>query len=274
MFELINSHHRLLFALVALVALATWARALYKHVAYASNASRLPIPPASDSRPTSAHRVAVLLFVLLPWACMYFGVRALGVPTHHFDLSFDFENRWPILQWTTAIYVSAYIQAPLAIVLAASQRGLRRFALAGATATVVVALCWILIPAAVVHRPFPNPHGPLGKILTFSRDMDDGSVSFPSFHVMWAFIAADVWTDRARITHRPWLRAVGWTWATAIALSTLTTGMHYLVDIIAAVGVYLVVRSPERLLSWDRGPKTEHLGPRTEDRGPKLPVAI
>lgn len=180
---------------------------------------------------------------------MYFAIQAIGVPTNRVDLSFPFENRWPVLQWTVAIYVSAYIQAPLAVLIAASQRGLRRFAYAGIVASIIVGFCWIVIPAVVTHRPFQNPHGLLGKILAFSRKADAGTVSFPSMHVMWAFIAADVWTDRARVTHRPWLRIVGWTWAVAIAITTITTGMHYLLDIVAAVLVYMTVRDPELLMS-------------------------
>jgi membrane-associated phospholipid phosphatase len=187
---------------------------------------------------------------------MYFAIQAIGVPTNRIDLSFPFENRWPVLQWTVAIYVSAYLQAPLAVLMAASQRGLRRFAYAGVVASIIVGFCWIFIPAVVTHRPFPNPHGLLGKILEFSRKVDDGTVSFPSMHVMWAFIAADVWTDRSRVTHRPWLRIVGWAWAVAIAITTITTGMHYLLDIFAAVLVYIIVRDPER--RWAEGRNKPH----------------
>jgi membrane-associated phospholipid phosphatase len=232
----------------------------------------LSLPPDSPLPPTPADRVSVLLFILIPWVAMYFAIQAIGVPTNRIDLSFPFENRWPVLTWTVAIYVSAYLQAPLAVLIAASQRGLRRFAFAGIVASIVVGFCWIVIPAVVVHRP-DAPHGFLGKVLTFERAMDDGTVSFPSMHVMWAFIAADVWTDRARVTHRPWLRIVGWTWAVAIAITTITTGMHYLLDIVAAVMIYAIVRDPER--RW-----TEVRRPRTEDRNyvgrikrPPLPVA-
>jgi membrane-associated phospholipid phosphatase len=213
--------------------------------------SRLPLPTDSPAPPTAANRAAVILFVLIPWVALYFGIQALGVPTNRMDVSFPFENRWPILQWTVAIYVSAYLQAPLAVMIAASQRGLRRFAFAGAIASALVGFCWIVIPAVVVHRPY-TPHGFLGKVLTLERSLDAGTVSFPSMHVIWAFIAADVWVDRAVVTHKRFLRAVGWTWAVAIAITTITTGMHYLLDIFAAILVYGVVRNPDALVGTIR----------------------
>jgi membrane-associated phospholipid phosphatase len=212
----------------------------------------LSLPPNSPLPPTPADRLSVILFILIPWVAMYFAIQAIGVPTNRIDLSFPFENRWPVITWTVAIYVSAYLQAPLAVALAASQRALRRFAYAGIVASIVIGFCWIAIPAVVVHRPYA-PHGFLGKILTFERAMDDGTVSFPSMHVMWAFIAADVWTDRSRVLHKPWLKIVGWAWAVAIAITTITTGMHYLLDIFAAVCVYIVVRSPDQFWSALRG---------------------
>ena len=207
------------------------------------------LPPAGTEPPTAAHRAAVFLFVLLPWVLVYFGIQALGIPANRIDLSFGFERHWPVLQWTTAIYVSAYLQAPLAVLIAASRRGLRRLAAAGALASLVVGICWIVIPAVVVHRPY-TPHGLLGRVLSLERAMDDGTVSFPSMHVVWALLSADVWSDRARVSgHRAW-RVFGYLWAIAIAATTITTGMHYVIDVAAALPVYFALRNPDAL--WER----------------------
>jgi membrane-associated phospholipid phosphatase len=240
--------NRLLGALAVALAIVAWAWMLARRFPRSPGSAamwplpRLSLPPARDEPPTPEQRAAVLLFVLVPWVSIYFAIQALGIPTNRFDLSFGFENRWPVLQWTVAIYVSAYLQAPLAVLISRSQRGLRRFAIAGVLATLVIGTCWIVIPLVVVHRPL-SPHGLLGRILTFERAQDDGTVSFPSFHVVWAFIAADVWSDRTRVGgHRAW-RVLGWLWAVAIAMTTITTGMHYLIDVVAALPVFLVVRS-------------------------------
>jgi len=209
----------------------------------------LSLPPAGDAPPTAADRAAVLLCVLLPWVVMYFVLRALGIPADRVNLAFGFERRWPVIQWTELFYVSSYLQVPLAVLVAASRTGLRRFALAGAVSTIVVAVCWLVIPAVVVHRPF-TPTGPLGELLAFEQREGNGALSFPAFHVLWALLAADVWADRARVRTRSMWRVLGFAWASAIALSTLTTGMHGLLDVAAAALFYLVLHRPEVL--WER----------------------
>jgi membrane-associated phospholipid phosphatase len=56
-----------------------------------------------------------------------------------------------------------------------------------------------------------------------------GIVSFPSFHTVWAIFAASaLWGFR-------YLRVPLVLLSTSIVLSTLTTGWHYLVDVLAGI---------------------------------------
>jgi membrane-associated phospholipid phosphatase len=56
-----------------------------------------------------------------------------------------------------------------------------------------------------------------------------GVVSFPSFHVIWAVLSA-----RA-LWPMPGLRIVGAVMALLVAVSTVTTGWHYVVDVLAGL---------------------------------------
>lgn len=58
-----------------------------------------------------------------------------------------------------------------------------------------------------------------------------GVVCFPSFHVIWAVLSA--WSLRPI----PILRIVGGLMAALVAISTVTTGWHYVVDVIAGFAV-------------------------------------
>jgi hypothetical protein len=66
--------------------------------------------------------------------------------------------------------------------------------------------------------------------------------AFPAFHVLWALIAAEcIERDRRQ------LRLAAWAWATAIALSCLTTGMHSMADVAAGILVFIPLRRYDRV---------------------------
>jgi hypothetical protein len=60
--------------------------------------------------------------------------------------------------------------------------------------------------------------------------------AFPSFHVVWACIAASALGEGVR-----WKKAIAWLWAILVAVSCATTGMHSLADIVAGFVAYSVV---------------------------------
>ena len=63
-----------------------------------------------------------------------------------------------------------------------------------------------------------------------------------AFHVLWSLIAADAWVVDARLRGDRWTGLVAWTWAILIALSCLTTSMHTVIDLAAAILLFVVLR--------------------------------
>jgi membrane-associated phospholipid phosphatase len=79
-----------------------------------------------------------------------------------------------------------------------------------------------------------------------------GAICFPSFHVIWAMLSVQAfWGFR-------WLRVPACLFATLIVVSTITTGNHYFVDVIAGILVAAVA-----MLIADRisGSFIEHRAP-------------
>jgi protein-S-isoprenylcysteine O-methyltransferase Ste14 len=201
----------------------------------------LSLPRGDGAPPAIAQRVAVFLWIFLPWLVAYYAVQALGRPPDAFGTALPFENRWPVLSWSEVFYASAYLFIPLTALLVRTRRDLRRFAVQSAVAGVVVTLCWLFIPVVAVNRPF-EPGGALGRLLAFEQGHSRGVAAFPAFHVLWTLIAADGWTANARATGNRWWSRVGWTWAMLVTVSCITTGMHTLIEVAVAMLLFPPVR--------------------------------
>ncbi len=61
--------------------------------------------------------------------------------------------------------------------------------------------------------------------------------AFPSFHVLWAILLA-------RASRRRW---IGWSYVAVIAVSCITTGQHYIADVLFAIAIAPAFVQPERM---------------------------
>lgn len=231
----------LVFPMVVL-ATAAWVLGFERHALrrrFGSDAVHTPLlalPPPTAAPVTAWDRVAVALLVFLPWSLAFEGVYRLGIPIDAVDAHLAFERSWPVLEWTEAVYGSVYVFVVGAVFGAASRATLRRFAVRGLVATAAVTLIYLTVPFVAPPRPF-EAHTVLGRALLVERAMSHTVAAFPAFHVIWTCLAAEAWSSRGR-----WAAVLAWGWAVAIAVSCLTTGMHALVDIVAAGAVFLIVR--------------------------------
>ena len=98
---------------------------------------------------------------------------------------------------------------------------------------------YLAIPLIAPARTF-SPTGLLGKLLNLDRSWDSAAAAFPSYHVVWAFLAAEAlgrstWQKRWR------------TWAVLASASCVATGQHALVDVVAGFLVSLAVIRADRV---------------------------
>jgi len=208
----------------------------------------LSLPRPGADAPGRMERLATLVWVFGSWLLCYYAIQALGRPPDAFSTLFPFERSWPVLPWMEIPYASAYLFVPLTVLVARSRDALRSFALAGLTATVVGTLCWAVIPAVAVHRPF-EPTGWAAALLAAEQAHSNDVASFPAFHVLWPMLAARAWSAGRGVGARMLARA----WAGLIAVSCLATGHHGLLDVAAGALLYLPVRDPRRTWQLARG---------------------
>ena len=206
------------------------------------NKSLISLPKKSSDRVTRWNRLSVYLLVLLPWFVVYESFVFFGVPADAINAYLPFEQGLPIYEWTEAIYASTYLLVLIAPLAALKQYQLREFAISGLVATATIAILFFVVPVIAPPRPF-NPTTALGQLLQWERASDSPAAALPSFHVVWALIAAALYVRVA-----PKLRLLWYGWAIAVAVSCITTGMHAAIDVVAGLVVFLIVRN--RKVLW------------------------
>jgi protein-S-isoprenylcysteine O-methyltransferase Ste14 len=212
----------------------------------------LSLPRGDREAPAAAHRVAVFLWVFIPWLVAYYAVKAVGIAPDAFETALAFERRWPVLQWTEILYASTYLVVPVTALIIHTQRDLRRFAVQAALAIPVVTLIWLTVPVVVVNRPFTVAH-PLGWLLAFEQGHSNGGAACPASHVLWGLIVAEACAANARGAKRRLWAWAGWTWASLMTVSCLTTGMHTVIDVGVAILLFLPLRRYEAVWTSIRG---------------------
>lgn len=202
------------------------------------------LPRNSAGRPSLLERLRVYLVILLPWLAVFELIGAMGKSPHSLSTYLTFEQRIPVYAGTELLYASTYAVVLLVPLLARSGSSLRRFAQLGLRAMALLFPLYLLLPFFVPPRPF-HPSTGIGSLLLLERTPASGIGAFPSFHVVWALIAASALGEGGR-----WRRTLWWCWAALVALSCIITGMHSILDVVSGVLAFVVVARMDSVWTW------------------------
>ena len=187
--------------------------------------------------------VAMALGFFLVFYAAYAGAAVLSddLP-HRYRLFFAWEPSIPLWPWTVLVYTSLnWMLIPLLLTFPTS-RQLWPVVLT-LSFELGVALCiFFLIP---LEDGFNDPPlvGPMATALAWAKTAALRHNYFPSLHVTLAFTAASTVASRSSTSQSAGL----YVWASLIALSTLTTHSHHLIDVVGGIllawlGYHLVFR--------------------------------
>ncbi len=196
-------------------------------------------PPLLDDDappPSTRQRVRFLLVTIAPWIAVYEFTAHLGLSGRAFQ--FGFEDRLVIYPWTAPIYQSIYIAAAAAPWLARTRRDLRRLTLSVWVSLAVVFPIYWLMPSLAPRRALSAASW-VAQALQWERGTFPPTAAFPSYHTLWAIFIARLFRPR-------WLGVV---YAAAVIVSCITTGMHYIPDILASLAIAPLLLEPQRV--WD-----------------------
>jgi len=159
--------------------------------------------------------------------------RALRLHVH-----FDWELGIPLVPAMTAFYMSLYLlfgAAPFILRTRAEVRAL----VASLSITIGIAgIFFLLVPAVLAYPPVaPAALGPWQDLFAVADQLNLTYNLVPSLHVALAVCCIAVFAQQAP----GWLKLVLWAWAIGIALSTLLTHQHHVIDMLAGWLLALLV---------------------------------
>ena len=195
------------------------------------------LPPDETLPPSNRDRIQFFLLVLIPWMLLYIFTVDMRVAGIAFRLRF--EDHLPIFPWTFFIYESSYVTAALAPWCARTRRDLRRLMISVWVASAVVFLFYWIVPSSAPRRALAAGTW-AARLLGMERTAYPPAAAFPSFHVLWAIFVGRLYRPR-------WL---GIAYPAAVAVSCITTGMHYIPDVIASIAIAPLFLEPQRVWNW------------------------
>ena len=171
--------------------------------------------------------------VFLNFMVFYTLINALSVGREALDLRIGPDARIPIWPIFIPIYLSAYIMPFSAYFAVKDMRLFRRTIVACFSIQWISFITYLLFPA-MIHRPELPPDSIWTDVFHWFHKIDPPYNSFPSLHVSQPILAAIVSTFANR---KYWWLIV---WAGLIAVSTLFTGQHVILDVIAGLILALI----------------------------------
>jgi membrane-associated phospholipid phosphatase len=152
--------------------------------------------------------------------------RTLRVPIH-----FEAERQIPFVPGAVWVYMTLYALFLMAPFVLRSPRSLMALGATHAAIVLVAGIGFLLIPAGLAYPPTFGSTDP-GVTATLYRFADWLNLDYnllPSLHVALSVSCVAVYAPRANRTGR----LVMWSWAVAVALSTIFTHFHHVLDAVS-----------------------------------------
>jgi len=211
-----------------------------------SGPNNLPQNAGTSSADAGRWRVYLLctLWLTIEWIVVYAGANWItGLHEYRVNLHTALDAQIPFVPATAIIYLSLFPMLWLSALVLHTPQQIQSFARAIGVLIAISGLGFLVVPAQQLYEVQSGP-GTNGFAFLLADWINLTYNSLPSLHVGMAVVCAYFYSS---LTSRT--AAVGWwAWATAIALSTLLTHQHYIVDVATggALGFIVAVSAKSR----------------------------
>lgn len=141
----------------------------------------------------------------------------------------------PLMPWTIFVYTSEYVLFVSAYFAFSHELNRNRYVWSYFGVLLVGAFFFVFYPTTYPRNDYPLPTD-IGfftyAVFNWLRTVDNPSNCFPSMHVTCCYLTAFAFLPKEESRAKFWLYLV---WSTAVAVSTLPTKQHYIVDVVAGL---------------------------------------
>jgi membrane-associated phospholipid phosphatase len=191
-----------------------------------------------DTTLSFTFRMEVLALILLGWLVIYFFVNRLQVkPERRLDLGTDWDRKTPYVPLFALVYFSTYVFVVQPFFVLSDARQFYWMVACFASISVISSLIHAIVPSKIERVEQVTVGGLSGWMLGLFQKTCKPYGNFPSMHVGLSVpvVAANF------LVFGPLAGGLTLVWAVLIALSTLYTKQHYILDVLAGFAGGLLI---------------------------------
>lgn len=189
-------------------------------------------------------RLEILALTLLGWLTIYFFVNRLQVePQNRLDLAMSLDRKIPFVPQLALVYFSTYIFVIQPFIILSDAKQFYWMLTSFGSITGIASLIHATVPSKIERIENLDAEGLSGKLINIFQKTCKPYGNFPSMHVALSVpvVGANF------MVAGPTMGIVTLVWAILIALSTLFTKQHYILDVLAGLVGGVLIYS---LLYW------------------------
>ena len=185
-----------------------------------------------DTTLSLPYRMGILALTLLGWMILYFFVNRREVADHRrLDLGTEWDRKTPYLPLFALVYFSTYIFVIQPFFVLTDARQFYLMLTSFVSISVISSLIHATVPSKIERVEEVTAGGVSGWLLGMFQKTCKPYGNFPSMHVG---LSVPVVVANFMVAG-PVMGSLALLWAVLIALSTLFTKQHYILDVLAGV---------------------------------------
>jgi membrane-associated phospholipid phosphatase len=177
-------------------------------------------------------RLSILTLTLILWLGIYFGVNRLRItPRRRLDSAIPLDRKIPFVPQLVLIYFSTYVFVIQPFIILSKARQFYWMLTSFASITVIYSLIHATVPSQIQRMEKFDTNGFSSKLIALFQQTCKPYGNFPSMHV--ALSVPVVGANFHAVG--PFMGSIAFVWAVLIALSTLLTKQHYILDVLVGL---------------------------------------